>query len=282
MRGSTLYSRYGAPAGYVLVAAVIAIGWLGRDQRNIDAGHGLGYALGLAGGLSMLVLLLYPLRKRLRALAAFGATRHWFRAHMMLGVAGPTLILYHCNFQLGDVNSRVALYCTLLVAASGLIGRYLYAGIHHGLYGGKATLQELVSRLQAENGGEVGAVLGAVRGELAALDREMLAPPDSLIAGVLRPLTIGWRTRRLARRLSTSAARELRRQAMNSPALAQHAGRFQDNLDRYLREHLAQVRQVARFSLFERLFSLWHVVHVPFFLLMVLTALFHVFAVHFF
>ena len=199
---------------------------------------------------------------------------------MMLGIVGPTLILYHCNFELGDLNSTVALYCTLLVATSGLVGRYLYAGIHHGLYGGKASLQELVHKLQTTAGGEVGALLGAVRAELAALDREILAAPAG--AGLLRPLTIGWRTRRLRRRLSAEAARELRRQAATSPALAQHAVRFQDTLDRYLRAHLAQVRQVARFTLFERLFALWHVVHVPFFLMMILTALFHVFAVHFF
>ena len=60
MRWAPLYARYGALAGYLLAAAVIAVGWLGRDQRNIDAEQGLGYALGLAGGLSMLVLLLYP------------------------------------------------------------------------------------------------------------------------------------------------------------------------------------------------------------------------------
>ena len=57
IRWAPLYARYGALAGYLLAAAVIAVGWLGRDQRNIDAEQGLGYALGLAGGLSMLVLL---------------------------------------------------------------------------------------------------------------------------------------------------------------------------------------------------------------------------------
>jgi hypothetical protein len=75
----------------------------------------------------MLLLLLYSVRKRVRWLARFGETRHWFRTHMMLGIVGPVLILYHCNFDLGDLNSKVALYCTLLVAGSGVLGRYLYA-----------------------------------------------------------------------------------------------------------------------------------------------------------
>ena len=37
---------------------------------------------------------------------------------------------------------------------------------------------------------------------------------------------------------------------------------------------------MARFNSFERLFSLWHLVHVPFFVMMILSGLFHVFAVH--
>jgi hypothetical protein len=37
---------------------------------------------------------------------------------------------------------------------------------------------------------------------------------------------------------------------------------------------------VSQFTAYERLFALWHVLHVPFVYLLVLTALFHVFAVH--
>merc|ERR1711879_716280 len=61
----------------------------------------------------------------------------------MFGVLGPTLILFHSNFSLGSTNSRVALFCMLLVAGSGLIGRYLYSRIHFGLYGKRASLVEL-------------------------------------------------------------------------------------------------------------------------------------------
>ena len=64
-----------------------------------------------AGGSMMLVLLVYPLRKRVRALRFMGTVAHWFRAHMILGVAGPVCILLHSNFSLGATNSNVALFC---------------------------------------------------------------------------------------------------------------------------------------------------------------------------
>jgi hypothetical protein len=37
---------------------------------------------------------------------------------------------------------------------------------------------------------------------------------------------------------------------------------------------------VAHFTLYERMFSFWHVLHFPLFLMMVISALVHVLAVH--
>ena len=60
-----LYSRYGAVVGYAIAAAVTYAGWTGRAERNIDAGQGLGYALGIIGA-SLLPLVFEYLRYRLR------------------------------------------------------------------------------------------------------------------------------------------------------------------------------------------------------------------------
>ncbi len=276
-----LYSRYGALAGYAIAALAAYIGWLGRDQRNIHAEYGLGYALGILGGTLMLIVLLYYVRKRVRWLARFGAMQHWFRIHMILGIVGPVLILYHCNFDLGDLNSNVALYCTLLVAGSGVLGRYLYAGIHHGLYGSKTTLKEMAVALEKSvSTGQVSALMQPIREDLAALDRRVLAPSPGIIGSAVRNLAIVWQTRRTYSRLMSRARREIIQKATTSAVVDQHADRLEATISRYLHEHLNQVRQVARFNSFERLFSLWHLVHVPFFVMMILSGLFHVFAVH--
>ncbi len=277
----SLYSRYGALVGYAVSALAIYLGWLGRDQRNIDAGHGLGYALGIIGGSLMLILLLYSVRKRVRWLARYGATRHWFRIHMILGIVGPVLVLYHCNFALGDLNSKVALFCTLLVATSGIVGRYLYEGIHHGLYGSKTTLTELADGLEKSiAGGQASSLLAPIRAELKTLDQRVLEPSASVAKGMAQHVAIAWHSRRVYWRLISMIRRELIRKSLVSAAVDQQADRLEETIRRYLRDHLAQVRQVARFNAFERLFSLWHVVHIPFFLMMIATAIFHVVAVH--
>ncbi|MES0328256.1 MAG: hypothetical protein ABUK13_08715, partial [Gammaproteobacteria bacterium] len=125
---------------------IIILVWWGIDHRDlnlISAESGLGYAMGIVGAILMLLLLIYPLRKRVRLISRFGSIKFWFRTHMLFGVLGPVLILFHSNFQIGSLNSTVAMLCMLTVALSGLIGRYLYGKIHHGLYGSHIEMKEL-------------------------------------------------------------------------------------------------------------------------------------------
>jgi len=106
-----------------LMVGLLLLGWWQRDNSYLVAESGPGYALGIIGGSLMLLLLLYPLRKRIRALHGMLSMKFWFRLHMICGLLGPLAILYHANFGLGSINSAVALACMLLVAGSGLIGR---------------------------------------------------------------------------------------------------------------------------------------------------------------
>ncbi len=277
-----LLKRWQSRLGFGFAAVLIYIGWAGRDTRDISAGEGLGYWLGIIGGTLMVLLLLYSVRKRVPLLRHLGATRHWFRMHMMLGILGPLTILYHSNFQVGSINSRVALYCTLLVAASGIVGRYFYAQIHNGLYGSSASLRELVKTVKvAKQQTRPGPGLNrAVREPLAALAEDVLRRPESLGTSALAPLMIGLRTRLLYWQLNRAAGRNIDELARTSPVIQQHRRRLKRTTRKYLRRRLAEIRKVAQFSFFERLFSLWHIIHVPFFLMMVLSAIVHVLAVH--
>ncbi|HMA73173.1 MAG TPA: hypothetical protein VKP67_17080 [Xanthobacteraceae bacterium] len=134
------------------LVAVLWISWLNRDDSGLTPESGAGYWLGIVGSSLMVLLLLYPLRKRVRFLRLLGTVAFWFRAHMVLGILGPTLILLHANFRLGSINSNVALAAMLVVATSGIIGRYLYGKIHLGLYGRKAVVREILADADALKG----------------------------------------------------------------------------------------------------------------------------------
>lgn len=275
--------RRAAIAGYGAAALAVATGWwLTRERALVDAEQGFGYWLGIVGASLMATLLLYPLRKRLRFMHALGATRHWFRMHMVLGVLGPVLILYHSNFSFGSLNDTVALACTLLVAISGLVGRYVYAKVHVDLDGHRATLEQLrdSARITAIQRREAVALVPGLLERLTAYDEEVLSVPDGARAALLRPLKLAIVTRWHAAVLVQLARRELRALGERSAVVRAQRAELQRAVARFVREHMRRVRRVAELGTYERLFSLWHVFHLPFFYMLVVAALIHMLAVH--
>jgi hypothetical protein len=269
--------------GYGLAAMAVAAGWLvTRDRELVDPLNGFGYWLGIVGASLMAILLLYPLRKRLRWMRVLGATKHWFRMHMTFGVLGPVLILYHCNFSLGSLNDTVALFCTVLVAASGLVGRYLHKQIHADLDGHRATLRELSekARLTAAERTQTRALVPQLLERMTEYDELVLAPAQSAVASALLPLKLAVETRWAALKLIRFARAALHSQARKSPIVRAQRRRLQAATNRLVKEHLKRVRRVATLRSYERLFSLWHVFHLPFFYMLVVAALIHVLAVH--
>jgi hypothetical protein len=228
------------------------------------------------------LLLLYPVRKHVRMLHRFGSTKSWFQIHIFLGVLGPILVLYHSNFALGSLNSRVAVFSTLLVAVSGLAGRYLYAKVHLGLSGSRANLQQLVerARLTGQQKQYASAFVPDLLERMSRIDRKVLEPPHSLLASALLPLYLAVRTRWARFWLSLYARRQLRLQAKSNPRIATEQKRLERVLYRFIDEHLRRVRRVATFGFYERMFSLWHLFHLPFFYILVVATLVHILAVH--
>ncbi len=270
------------PVSYLVAIASIAIGWRFRDVEWITPEHGLGYWLGIAGGTLMLVLLLYPLRKRWRFMHRLGKTRHWFNMHMVFGLYGPLLVLYHCNFQLGSFNSQMALFCMLLVAGSGIIGRHFYARIHKGLYGRKTSLRELQQELAAsmESNQGLARLMPLLAGRLETIATELQAEKSSGSLGFRRGLRWTLTHRYTRWSLSRLAHRELAASGQQSAAVAKDADRLKRAARRYIRDYTQLMGRIAQFSFYERLFALWHVFHMPIFFMMILSALFHVLAVH--
>jgi len=202
--------------------------------------------------------------------------------HMILGVIGPIAILYHSNFMLGSVNSTAALFSMLLVAGSGLIGRFLYSKIHKGLYGRKTNLKELLAnvKLSTKESGGAAQFVPHLMEQIAEFDRQVLQPPKGVIDAILLPMKLTFKTRMGYRRITAFVSATLAEQAVVSPAVAQHRQRLERACRAFIKEHLRRVRRVAAFAAYERLFSLWHKVHLPFFYLLLATAIVHVIAVH--
>jgi hypothetical protein len=267
----------------VFAGVCLAVAWFGYNagtERYISPERGIGYSLGIVGGSAMLLLLLYPARKRARWLGFLGSVKGWFQAHMLLGLLGPLIILFHSNFRLGATNSNVALYSMLVVSISGLFGRYFYGRIHVEFYGHQSSFADLRANLERmrQEATDV-----PYQSELAMrLKVGVLGMTSGLdaVPMLLRPPVIALRSFVLRFRL----ARFIRRQVHDSAAsrgldararkLELRAGR--DLVDAYV----DAARKVVEFEAYERLFSLWHLLHLPLFFMLLAAGIVHVVAVH--
>ena len=278
------YGRFGAHMGFGSAGLLLLVGWLHRDARWWNGDDAFGYSLGIVALSCMLLLLVYPLRKRLRFLTFLGATKHWFRTHMILGTLGPVLALYHCNFTIGSVNGRIALVSALLVTVSGFIGRYIYAKIHVGLYGRRANLKELLARVEtaAPVAARIAQFVPELTRRLVEFDRHVLVPPTSLFASVVLPFRLALITRVKYWTLMRFTRRKLFIERILSARLERNGARLEEITRTYIRDHLRHVRRVAEFTAYQRLFALWHTVHRPFFVLLLISVAVHVFAVHYY
>jgi len=280
--GMEALMKAGAWLFFFLSGFAIYAGFKLRHKEYLTAETGTGYMLGILGSLMMLILLLYSARKRFRFMAGWGSVSHWFRYHMMLGVLGPICILYHANFSLGSTNSSVALFSMLLVAGSGLVGRYLYVKIHYGLYGRRINLKELTGDLEEEKGSLARnlVLVPNVRKQLLHFANSILSHSKGFLFSVgiffFMRLRTRWAYRSLRGSLKQGLKQEARRKGWSARIYRSNLRNTRLEVWHFLR----QVRKVAEFNVYERLFALWHLFHLPLLVMMLIAGVFHIVAVH--
>ncbi|HVO06890.1 MAG TPA: hypothetical protein VMT83_08915 [Burkholderiaceae bacterium] len=268
----------------IFAAAVLAAlvwGFTGHLNRYITPERGVGYWLGIVGGSMMLVLLMYPARKRASWLRVFGGIGGWFKAHMTLGVLGPLLVLFHSNFSLGATNSNVALFCMLSVSGSGLIGRYIYTRVYKGWDMHANSLEELKATAQQLR--EQTSAVPMLPHFLEAIETEeqrLFRPAKSYVGALLYPVTIGMRSVLARWRLERQVQRMVLEAARQSPTLAAHGKRLTMAAMGYAIRRLDAARRVREHGMYVRLFSLWHFAHVPAFIMTLVAGIVHVISVN--
>lgn len=260
----------------ISMAVVLYFGWTQRSDNYLSAETGAGYLLGIVGGSLMIILLLYPLSKRVSLLTRWIPVRYWFGIHMLFGIIGPAMILFHSNFHLGSTNSTIALISMLLVAGSGLVGRYIYTHIHHGLYGSRVTLNELKqetenNHIELLNMYDMDAVLNR---RLNKMEEKVLQSHAGLMTSLLHVISLAINAHRLKRKVMSLVNKSIDKND-EEKTLADRKS-VAHSVNRYT----LALRKAAAFRVYERLFSLWHILHLPLFIMMIITAVIHIFAVH--
>jgi hypothetical protein len=205
-------------------------------HRALRSSGAVAHLLGIGGWLMMLVPVAYAARKRLRVLQRAGSLRTWLEIHIFCGLVGPVLVTFHTSFKFNGLIS-VAYWSMVVVAASGVVGRYLYVRIPKTIRGVELTRDEVHARERA---------LAASLDETAGAVRQALATFDTgpwwnrAVASRVRE----WRLRRMLVDAGM-AARDARLLAASAAERA------------LLADRLVSLERTRR------LFGLWHVFHLP-------------------
>jgi hypothetical protein len=267
---------------YLLLALLVGAAWQLSRLRLFEASDDVSYWIAVTGGSMMLLLFSYPLRKHVRFMQGLGKVKWFFWLHLFLGIAGPWLILVHSGFRIGSVNAGVALVSMLVVVCSGVIGRFIYVRVHRGLNGEITSLRSLRERaglVESEARSRLH-FAPAVEARLLAFERHELRAEAGWLTHLRQvaclPL-VQWIT---YVRCVVELRRPLRDLARARNWSADDLQRRKRKSRRLVARYLDAVVRVAQYTAYERVFALWHVAHLPFVYLLVISAVVHVIAVH--
>lgn len=208
----------------VLAAALLVAGAgyyrLPTLERPFHDLHGLlrptgrvGLVLAFAGTGLILLNLTYLVRKNVAAVKRFGLLRKWMGLHVLTGLVGPTLILFHTAFSPYSALGILSLSAMLVVVTTGVIGRYIYAFVPRARDGRELDSEDIKKRLSEYR----------TRLENLGVPSELLdwSAPDvkgaasTSVFGALLGVVVGERERRRSRR-------EFARLARSHPGFQRH------------------------------------------------------------
>lgn len=238
-------------------------------HRLLRSSGPIGQSLGIAGLAMFLFMWLYPIRKKVRFMARTGSLAAWMRVHVVAGLALPVVVGAHAGWRFQGLVG-LGYVAMVIVCGSGVIGRYLYAGIPRRRDGLDMTREEVANRRRTLVT-EIAVCLDLtpleVEHALATIQRP--EPARGLATSFGRLLTDGF-----------TRARALR--ALRKTWLEPRAGRKpldRATLDRTMAMAGQEIRlgqQLQLLAFTQRIFHYWHVAHRPFAITALVAVLVHV------
>jgi hypothetical protein len=133
-----LWWAFSATILITLVYLYVVITW----KQTPPARELFGHSIGILGFVLMLMTeILYTLRKRSR-LAQWGRLSTWLQIHIFTGLVGPYMVLLHSSWKFNGL-AGITMLLTVVIVASGFIGRYIYTAIPRTADGVEVETDEL-------------------------------------------------------------------------------------------------------------------------------------------
>lgn len=222
-----------------------------------------GHSLGIIGFILMLAAeTLYTLRKRSRS-ARWGRMSNWLQFHIFTGLVGPYMVLLHTSWKFNGLAGMVTLL-TVIIVASGFMGRYIYTSVPRNVDGIEIEATELEQQIRS------------IDGEL----QTWLASKPELFRNLskrLSPAPVGSGNRLVFGRAFEEWEARLKWWSISS-RMDRNARAQAKQLNELLKRERILRRQLASTVLTRRLLGLWHAIHIPVGMALFTAAIIHIIA----
>jgi hypothetical protein len=249
-------SAYLAYSGYAYYQTPIEERFYQVDHAMLKPSGPFGHGYGIVGTLMMIIGVFgYQARKYMRSLARIGVLKHWLEFHIFLCTLGPILVLFHTSFKFGGLVS-ISFWSMVAVVASGVAGRFIYLQIPRTIQGrelGLHEIHEMKSQITAQIQQEIGEELM----QQIIHTGEERKTEKSYVQQVLAD----WRSKsQLRDRLKS----------------AQIQGKKLRVIMNLVGQEMTMQRRIIGLQYMQKLFKYWHVIHLPFAIIMLVIMLIHV------
>jgi len=236
------------------------------NHNSLKPNGFIGHGLGIVGSLMMILgVASYMIRKRKPRLLGFGYLKHWLEFHIFLCSVGPILILYHTAFKFGGIVS-VSFWSMAEVVLSGVIGRFIYVQIPRSIQGNELEIEDintmstnLTAKLKSDFG--INGVFSERLEIISFTDQYKNASPGKSIILVFKVYF-----------QSLSLMRNIYNEIDNMNLVKRKARKVKG----LVKSKIVLQRRIGMLKTMHKFFKYWHIVHLPFAIIMFVIMFIHV------
>ncbi len=224
----------------------------------------IGHGAGMAGSFLMIVGVFgYMARKRIRRFSRIGVLKYWLEFHIFLCTLGPILVLYHTTFKFGGLVA-ISFWSMVAVVISGVIGRFIYLQIPRTMQGRALNLNEL-KILKAQFYPDLQQQFHLDNEFVDFLDHAFSQETELYGGSFFRK---AFSRIRFERRLKKSTRKKLKEKNVSPKDTRK--------IIRMIHKEIALSRSIAWLSTLQNALGYWHVIHLPFALIMLVIMIIHI------
>jgi hypothetical protein len=262
----------------IVISVVIVLGYTGfsyyntsleerffhQDHESLKPSGVLGHGLGIIGSMLILTgIFSYMARKRMKSLMRIGILKYWLEFHIFLCTLGPVMVLFHTAYKFGGLVV-ISFWSMVAVFLSGIIGRFIYIQIPRTIEGRELSLHEIKS--MKSDVGEILQLSYKLDEKSYQIIVESTKKKVEIVQGnvfirFFRKFTDDIRTIRKVKSLlkNNNLPRDQYRQIIS-----------------LVKNEITINRRIDRLITMQNLFKYWHVIHLPFALVMLVIMIIHV------